>query len=115
MTVKRGETREIIVDVSYSTKGIPSKQSNNNQSIVSCISPPHLIVSGTFTPTGYLDNSSGFFDRQISEIPINNEEKAEIHFSFTPHMTLKPGEYTMMLGAANNDVAVSKALKIRVT
>jgi virginiamycin B lyase len=115
LTVKRGETREIIVDVSYSTKRMPSIQSNNNQSLVSYISPPHLIVSGTFTPTGYLDNSSGFFDRQISKIPINKEGEAEIRFSFTPHMTLKPGEYTIMLGAANDYVAVSKALKIKVT
>jgi hypothetical protein len=76
-----------------------------------------LIVSGTFTPTGYLNNSSGFFDRQISKIPINKEGngKAEVHFSFTPHMTLKPGEYTMMVGAADDSVVVSKALKIKVT
>lgn len=117
LTVKRGETREIMVDVSYSTKGIPSIQSNNNQSLVSHISPPHLIVSGTFTPTGYLDNSSGFFDRQISKIPINKEGngKAEVHFSFTSHMTLKPGDYTMLVSAADDSVVVSKALKIRVT
>lgn len=117
LTIKRGETREIIVYISYSTKGILSKQSNNNQSLVSYISTPHLIVSGTFTPTGYLNNSSGFFDRQISKIPINKEGngKAEVHFSFTPHMTLKPGEYTMMVGAADDSVVVSKALKIKVT
>lgn len=115
LTVKRGETYEIIVYVGYSNGG--QSRSHNNQSSVSYIStPPHLIVSGSFTPTGHLGNSSGFFDKQISNIQLHKKGKVEeVHFYFTPSMTLKPGEYTMMLGIADDSVAVSKALKINVT
>ena len=46
----------------------------------------------------------------------NNENKIEQEVSFvlTPSKNTIPGEYTLMLGAENESVSISKAVKIRV-
>jgi virginiamycin B lyase len=72
-----------------------------------------MVVSGTFTPGGGLGNSTGTFSQESFPIQGINTGK-QISFIFTPATNLKPGEYTLMLGAQNNEVGILKAIKVRV-
>jgi virginiamycin B lyase len=116
LTMKRGKTYDIGFKVrsttTYKTKdenvSLPNIHSNGNI---------HLIVSGTFTPTGDLGNSTGSFDKQISSsLLLPNEGRTKEHyFAFTPSIDLKTGEYTLMIGAEDNSVSYLKAIKIKIT
>ena len=116
LTMKRGKTYDIGFKVrsttTYKTKdenvSLPNIHPNGNI---------HLIVSGTFTPTGDLGNSTGSFDKQISSsLLLPNEGRTKEHyFAFTPSIDLKTGEYTLMIGAEDNSVSYLKAIKIKIT
>jgi hypothetical protein len=66
-----------------------------------------MTVAGTFTSTGYLGNSTGYFDVPILTLKQNEnndgddeyENEQEISFVFTPSKDTIPGDYTLMLGA----------------
>jgi virginiamycin B lyase len=116
LTMKRGKTYDIGFKVRFTTYttrdekhvSLPNNYSKGNI---------HLIVSGTFTPTGDLGNSTGSFDKQMSSSPLlHNEGRSKEHyFAFTPSIDLKTGEYTLMIGAEDNSVSYLKAIKIKIT
>ena len=71
-----------------------------------------MVSSGTFTPTGYLGNSTGSFSEQSFSLePMNSKE---ISFIFTPAADLQRGEYTLMLGAQNNAITIMKAVDLHI-
>jgi virginiamycin B lyase len=76
-----------------------------------------MIVSGTFTSTGDLGNSTGTFDKQMSSsFPLPKEGRTrEGSFVFTPSIDLKRGEYTLMIGVEDDSVSYLKATKIKIT
>jgi virginiamycin B lyase len=74
----------------------------------------HMIVSGTFTPTGDLGNSTANFNKNSFTIDTSkNIEK--ITLIFTPSTDLNPGKYTLMVGAENNAVSLLKAIPLNIT
>lgn len=116
LTMKRGKTYDIgfkVRSTAYTTRdekhvSIPNIYYNENI---------HLIVSGTFTPTGDLGNSTGSFDKQkSSSLLLHNEGRTKEHyFAFTPSIDLKTGEYTLMIGAEDDSVSYLKPIKIKIT
>jgi uncharacterized membrane protein len=72
-----------------------------------------MIASGTFTSTGDLGNSIGYFTEQ--SISMDAGEEQEVSFTFIPSVDLKPGEYVLMIGAENDSISYLKAIRIRIT
>jgi virginiamycin B lyase len=105
LTVKGGQTVEIKVNVS-STATSTHSQNRSNSNIV-------MVSSGTFTPGGGLGNSTGTFSQESFPI-VDLTPTKQVSFIFTPASNLKPGQYTLMLGAQSSDVAVLKPLKINI-
>jgi virginiamycin B lyase len=98
LTIKRGQSVEIKVKIST------TKMSTHTNII--------MVSSGTFTPTGYLGNSTGSFSEQSFSLePMNSKE---ISFIFTPAADLQRGEYTLMLGAQNNAITIMKAVDLHI-
>lgn len=113
MVIKRGETGEIKIKVkpaATATTKYGKRYSPSNKNI-------HIIISGTFTPTGDLGNSTTYFDKQASSsLVLPKEERTrEISFGFTPSTVLKRGEYTLMIGVEDDSVSYLKAMKIKIT
>jgi hypothetical protein len=73
-----------------------------------------MLASGTFTPTGDLGNSTGSFSEESFLINMADGNSKHISFIFTPSIDLKPGQYTLMIGAENDAVSYLRAIKIRV-
>lgn len=92
ITVSRGDTAEIKVDMQSS--GFTGS----------------MAASGTFTSTGELGDSSGIF----SEQQVSVDGSKQVSFVLTPASDLLPGQYTLMLGAENDEVAVLKAVRVNV-
>ena len=64
----------------------------------------HMVASGTFTPTGDVGNSTGSFSEEWFSINTEDDNsKHDVSFTFTPSTELKPGQYTLMIGAAIAD------------
>jgi hypothetical protein len=101
LTLHRGESREIRLNVEAS----PSSSSN---------SKINMLASGTFTPGGDLGNSTGSFS--VVSFPINTavSNPKQVSFIFTPSLDLKPGQYTLMLGAENEAISYLKAIKLNI-
>jgi len=72
-----------------------------------------MVASGTFSPGGDLGNSTGIFSQESLPMPDTHDIK-QVSFIFTPSTKLKPGDYMMMLGAQNQEVAMLKAVKVHV-
>jgi virginiamycin B lyase len=104
LTIERGHAVDIKVNVSAATTGMSQDHSN---------SAGEMLASSTFTPWGGLGNSTGTFSQESFPIQGIHTGK-QISFIFTPATNLKPGEYTLMLGAQNNEVGTLKAIKVRV-
>ena len=104
LTIKRGQTAEIKVNVSAATTRLSQNHSN---------STVEMVASGTFTPGGDLGNSTGSFSQESFPMPDIHTVK-QVSFIFTPATNLKPGEYILMLGAQNNEVGMLKAVKVHV-
>jgi virginiamycin B lyase len=96
VTVERGESAEVEVDVS-SQDGFTGR----------------TIAAGTFTHTGSLGNSTGIFSQQSVEVGAGGTE--QLSYVFTPADDLAEGQYMLMVGAENDDVAVLKAVRVNVT
>jgi virginiamycin B lyase len=92
ITVVRGDSAEIRVDID--ADGFAGS----------------MVVSGTFTTTGGLGNATGIF----SEEQINVNGSKQVSFVLTPAADLAPGQYTLMLGAENDEIAVLKAVRVNV-
>lgn len=105
LTIKRGQAVEIKVNVSATTAIRPSQNHSN--------STVEMIASGTFTPGGDLGNSTGIFSEGSFSMPDLHAIK-QVSFIFTSATNLKPGDYMLMLGAQNNEVAMLKAVKVHV-
>jgi virginiamycin B lyase len=127
LTIKRGESKEIemVVSVNPATEnGKENEEEGKQTSFTNLAEPDDLIImtaAGTFTSTGYLGNSSGYFDipqisfdRQANDKDDENSLEQEVSFILSPSENMIPGEYTLMLGAENESVSVSKAIKIHV-
>ena len=72
-----------------------------------------MVASSTFTPSGDIGNSTGYFI-EPSSISMEEGEEQEVVFEFMPSADLQPGDYTMMLGAENNSISYLKAVKIEI-
>jgi virginiamycin B lyase len=101
LTLHRGESREIKLNVEASPSSSPNSKIN-------------MVASGTFTPTGDLGNSTGSFS--VASFPINmaGNNPKQVSFIFTPSLDLKPGQYTLMVGAENEVISYLKAIKINI-
>ncbi len=111
LTIKRGESEEIKIKVKALPLSTPSEgnEKNKNDTI-------RMIASGTFTSTGDLGNSTGYFSKQSFTFDEGTKKKKEqISFIFTPSADLKPGRYTLMVGAENDDITYLRAIKIKIT
>lgn len=95
VTVNRGDSTEIKVDVSASSR-----------------TDARMVSSGTFTTAGVLGNSTGIFSQQ--SISVDAGGSRSISYVFTPADDLTPGQYMLMLGADQGDVAVLKAVRVNV-
>src|SRR5918996_1384936 len=104
LKVKRGESEKIEFRVKAGESPSFSLNSLNNI---------RMIASGTFTSTGDLGNSTGHFSEELISMDAGEEQK--ISFTFIPSTDLKPGDYTLMIGAENDSISYSRAVKIRIT
>lgn len=95
VTVGKGQSAEVKVDVS-SQEGFTGT----------------MIASGTFTHGGSLGNSTGIFSQE--SIEVGAEGTKQVSYVFTPADDLAAGQYTLMVGAENKDVAVLKAVRVNV-
>jgi virginiamycin B lyase len=100
LIIKRGQPVVIKVNV-WGTTSTPSN------------STVRMIASGTFTPGGDLGNSTGSYSQEVLSIPRMHTIK-QVSFIFTPASNLKPGEYSLMLGAQNKEVGILKAVKVQL-
>ena len=108
ITIKRGESKEIKVKV------MPEESSSF--STISGIVNIHMIASSTFTPTGDFGNSTASFSKEwlLINSESDNKSNQDVWFTFTPSIDLKPGRYTLMLGAENDAISYLRAIKLRI-
>jgi uncharacterized membrane protein len=71
-----------------------------------------MIASGTST-IGDLGNSTGYFTEQ--SISMDAGEEQEVLFTLIPSTDLKPGDYTLMIGAENDSISYLRPVKIKIT
>jgi virginiamycin B lyase len=102
LTIERGEKEKI--------KLIIRARSESHSSSLDNI---QMVASSTFTPSGDIGNSTGYFI-EPSSISMEEGEEQEVVFEFMPSTDLQPGDYTMMLGAENNSISYLKAVKIEI-
>ena len=112
LTIKRGESEEIKIKVKALPLSTPSEgnEKNKNDSI-----HIRMLASGTFTSTGDLGNSTGYFSKQSFSFDEGAKKKEQISFIFMPSADLKPGRYTLMVGAENDAITYLRAIKIKIT
>jgi virginiamycin B lyase len=108
LTVKRGESEKI----EFRVKAAEAEESPSLSSSASHLDNIHMIASGTFTSTGDLGNSTGYFSKE--SISMDAGEEKEISFTFTPSKELKQGDYTLMIGAENDSISYLRAIKIKI-
>lgn len=122
LTVKRGESEKIKMVVSMDSK-YENDEDDKQTSIPGLSEYDDLITmnaAGTFSSTGYLGNSSGYFDVPLISFDKDENDKddnnleQEVTFVLTPSENTIPREYTLMLGAEDESVSISKAVKIHV-
>jgi virginiamycin B lyase len=113
LTIKRGESEEFRIKVKATTPSTSSSKDNEKMNDNILI---RMTASGTFTTTGDLGNSTGYFSKQSFSFDEGAKKKKEqISFIFTPSADLKPGRYTLMVGAENDDITYLRAIKIKIT
>jgi virginiamycin B lyase len=100
ITIAKGKSAEIKLNLKTTSSSTSSDQRIK------------MIKSGTFTATGALGNSTGSFSEELFSIAPGKSK--EISFIFTPSLDLKYGEYTLMVGAENNDISYLNAIKINI-
>ena len=102
LTMERGEREKIQVRVKSAESPLSSSSLDNIR----------MIASGTFTSTGDLGNSIGYFTEQ--SISMDAGEEREVSFTFIPSTDLKPGDYILMIGAENDSISYLRAIRIKV-
>ena len=71
-----------------------------------------MMSAGTFMPNAGLGNSTGVFSEQsVSVMPGVSKE---ISYTFTPAQDVKQGQYTVMVGAGNDEISYLRAVKINI-
>lgn len=95
-TAKRGDTIEIPLVVS-------AKDQVNLK----------MIASSTFTKTGNFGNSSFSFSQE--SFSMNSGETKNITFLVSPSDDLAIGDYTIMIGAENNEVSYLDSIKVHIS
>ena len=98
---------DVVVDKGHSIN-IDVNVISNSSSAINL----NMLSSGTFTPTGDLGNSTGIFSQD--SISIAPGQPKEISYIFTPSSDLKPGDYTLMLGAENDSVSYLRAVRVTI-
>jgi virginiamycin B lyase len=71
-----------------------------------------MIASGTFMPNAALGNSTGIFSEE--SVTLSSGSSKEVSYTFTAAQDLKQGQYTIMLGAGNDDVSYMKAVRVNI-
>ncbi|HKU48643.1 MAG TPA: hypothetical protein VJP79_01715, partial [Nitrososphaera sp.] len=71
-----------------------------------------MMASSTLTPNGRLGNSTGIFSE--SSVSILGGDSKQISYTFSAADDIKPGQYVVMVGAGNNDIAVLKAVTVNI-
>jgi virginiamycin B lyase len=72
-----------------------------------------MIASATFTKTGSFGNSTFSFSQE--SFSMNPGEAKNITFLVTPSEDLEIGDYTIMIGAENNEVSYMDSIKVHVS
>ncbi|MGH9974986.1 MAG: hypothetical protein ACRD8Z_04000, partial [Nitrososphaeraceae archaeon] len=133
LTVKRGESEEIKLIVDVDAKKVEDNQNDDNddkgdndeQTSTTALSEHNDLITmtaaGTFTSTGYLGNSTGYFDVPLisrgGDSDDNDDDhgnEQEVSFIFTPSKYMIPGDYTLMLGAEDKSISILKAVKMHI-
>jgi uncharacterized membrane protein len=96
LNIKRGETIEIPLVVSA------------NQQV-----DLKMIASSTFTNTGNFGNSSFSFSQE--SFSMNPGETKNVTFLLTPSADLENREYTLMIGAENNELSYLNSIKVHIS
>ncbi|HEU5446659.1 MAG TPA: hypothetical protein VFU67_05905 [Nitrososphaeraceae archaeon] len=94
--VKRGETVEIPLSIS-------AKDKVNLK----------MIASSTFTSTGNFGNSSNSFSQD--SFSMNPGETKNVTFLVTPSDELAKGDYTIMIGAENEEISYLDSIKVHIS
>ena len=71
-----------------------------------------MIASGTFMPNAALGNSTGIFSEE--SVSLSSGSSKEVSYTFTAAQDLEQGQYTIMLGAENDDVSYMKAVRVNI-
>lgn len=72
-----------------------------------------MIASSTFTKTGSFGNSTSSFSQE--SFSMNPGETKNITFLVTPSNDLAVGDYTIMIGAENNEVSYLDSIKLHIS
>jgi virginiamycin B lyase len=96
LNIKKGETIEIPLSVS----------ANDNVNL-------KMIASSTFTSTGDFGNSSSSFSQD--SFSMNSGETKDVTFLVTPSDDLENGDYTLMVGAENDEVSYLNSIKVHLS
>ena len=72
-----------------------------------------MIASSTFTKTGSFGNSTFSFSQE--SFSMNSGETKNITFLVTPSNDLAIGDYTIMIGAENNEVSYLDSIKVHIS
>jgi virginiamycin B lyase len=105
LTIERDQKEKIKLSIKSESESDSSLSSFNNKI--------RLVASGTFTSSGDIGNSTGYFE-QPSSISMEEGEEQEVSFEFIPSTDLEPGDYTLMIGAENNSISYLRAVKIKI-
>jgi virginiamycin B lyase len=95
VAVARGESTEIRVTVAASSDF-----------------SGEMMAAGTFMPNGALGNSTGIFSEE--SVSLSSGASKEVSYTFTAADNLEQGQYMIMLGAGNDDVAYMKAVRVNI-
>jgi virginiamycin B lyase len=104
LTIEKGQKEKIKISIKSESDAFSSSFNNNIR----------LVASGTFTSSGDIGNSTGYFE-QPSSISMEAGEEQEVSFEFIPSTDLESGDYTLMIGAENNSISYLKAVKIKIS
>jgi hypothetical protein len=72
-----------------------------------------MIASSTFTNTGNFGNSSFSFSQD--SFSMKRGETKNVTFLLTPSTDLENREYTLMIGAENNEMSYLKSIKLNIS
>ncbi|MGH9985092.1 MAG: hypothetical protein ACRD8W_14180, partial [Nitrososphaeraceae archaeon] len=108
VAVSSPQSREITVD-----RGDTADIQLNLEANMDNISNLEMRSSGSFSPSGSIVNATGIFSEQTVSLQDEGDSK-QVSFFFSPQANLRPGNYTLMLGAETESVSILKGLKVEV-